>query len=377
MKGKRADWAASSRSRLDRKALDAWRFSSKRADYYDYLSAVLHGMQGSRTLKHIFALDAHRYGPRSARGRLSLAWLNTYQAAGGDLYSTWMNSFPTDELVLIRTAQSFGNTVLIQTLQELADVARLMKQAQDILIATLWAAGCAIVLLALMVIAVPFFTIPRLLATFDVVPVEYYGSLTRKLVGFAEYVHAHWLFLMVAVIGTCWIAVWSLPNTAGSTRHYLDRFGLWRIYRHVQALRFLSLLAVILGRAEARPTQLRIALASMRTGASKWQGSHVQSMLERIDAGITGANTFDTGLLDREMLWFLADMVVARGLHAGLALCCARLRCQVLGAVARQAATWRWLLLLFCLCGLLGLGGWHYAVIDELRHSLMLLYASQ
>lgn len=377
MTDKKADRTAISRARPDRKTLDAWRFSSMRADYYDYLSAVLHGMQGSRTLKSIFSLDAHRYGPRSVRGRLSLAWLNTYQAAGGDLYSTWMNSFPMSELVLIRTAQSFGNTVLIQTLQELADVARLMKQAQDILMATLWAAGCAVLLLVLMVIAVPFFTIPRLLATFDVVPVEYYGNLTRELVAFAEYVHAHWLLLVVVVLGTCWIALWSLPNTAGPVRHYLDGFGLWRIYRHVQALRFLSLLAVILGREEARPTQLRIALALMRVGTSKWQGSHVQTMLERIDAGITGADTFDTGLLDREMLWFLADMVLARGLHAGLALSGARLRSQVLGAVARQAAAWRWFLLLFCLCSLLGLGVWHYAVIDELRRSLMLLYASQ
>ena len=70
-------------------------------------------------------------------------------------------------------------------------------------------------------------------------------------------------------------------------------------------------------------------------------------------------------------------MVAARGLYVGLTLGNERLREYVLGATARQAALLRWSLLLGCLAGLLGLGLWHYAVIDELRRSLMLFYASQ
>src|SRR3546814_13971865 len=87
--------------------LDGWRFQSDRADYYDYLSVLLQGMQGSRTLKEVFELDGRRYGEASVRGRLSLHWLQVYQAAGGDLHTAWTGCFPPAELALIRTAQSF------------------------------------------------------------------------------------------------------------------------------------------------------------------------------------------------------------------------------------------------------------------------------
>src|SRR5690606_22967842 len=100
-------------------------------------------------------------------------------------------------------------------------------------------------------------------------------------------------------------------------------------------------------------------------------------MLVRIDSGLAGAETFNTGLLDHEQFWFLSDMVMARGLHTGLALAADRLRIHVLEAVARQALVLRWCLLLASLLCLLGLSVWHYAVIDALRRSLMLVHASQ
>src|SRR5690606_13122488 len=130
-------------------------------------------------------------------------------------------------------------------------------------------------------------------------------------------------------------------------------------------------------RDEAGSTQLRSALSMQKTGASPWLASYLDRMLDRVDSGVAGAGTFDVGLLDRAHFWFLGDMVMARGLHAGLLLGTERLRSHVLGATARQAAVLRWCLLLGCLAGLLGLGLWHYAVIDELRRSLMLFYASQ
>src|SRR5690606_13544528 len=143
------------------------------------------------------------------------------------------------------------------------------------------------------------------------------------------------------------------------------------------ALRFLSMLAILLSRDEVGSTQLRAALAMQKSGASRWLDSYINLMLDRIDSGIAGAASFDVGLLDRAHFWFLSDMIMARGLHAGLVLGTERLRAHILGATARQAAVLRWCLLLGCLAGLLGLGLWHYAVIDELRRSLMLFYASQ
>ncbi len=356
---------------------DCRRFAEARADYYDYLAALMQGMRGRRSLKDIFELDARRHGTATARGRLSRHWAYAYQVSGGDLYSTWLGCFPQDELGLIRTAQSFGNAALVKTLAELARVLQLTRQTKDILISTLWSGALALLVLAGMLLAMPWFTVPRLLRTFSAVPADHYGGLTRSLIGLAEIVQAGWPFMMVLMAGGWLLLLWSLPNTCGPVRRRLERYALWRIYRYVAALRFLALLAIVLGRDDSESTQLRTALALQKTGASKWQASHINAMLSRIDAGIAGAETFDTGLLDRQLFWFLCDMVMARGLRAGLLLASERLRSHVLGAVARQAMALRWGLLLASLACLLGLGLWHYAVIDELRRSLMLFYASQ
>jgi type II secretory pathway component PulF len=356
---------------------DRWRFSGKRADYYDYLSALLHGLQGGRTLKDIFELDARRYGHRSVRGRLSSGWAAAYQAAGGDLYATWLDSFPMSELVLLRAAQSFGNTVLLRTFSQLAQALQLIRQSRGIMLSTLWSAALALAVLLIMLMAMPLFTVPHLLQAFGAVPVEYYGSLTRGLVDVSASISSHWAVLLVLGVGGGALTVWSMPNTSGPIRRQLERYALWRIYRYVHALRFLTLVAIVLGKEPLATLQLRSALTLQLAGASPWQATHIKAMLDRIDVGLTGADTFDTGLLDQEMFWFLTDMTLARGLHEGLLLTCRRLEAHVLGVVARQALALRWALLLSCLGCLLAIGLWHYAVIDELRRSLMLFYASQ
>lgn len=358
-------------------AVDCWRFAGGRADYYDYLAALLQGMQGRRTLRDIFERDARRYGAQSVRGRLSQRWIQRYQSAGGDLYATWLGCFPQDELGLIRMAQSFGNASLVKTLEELARVLQLTIRAKNIFRATLWSGAMALLLAFLMMLAVPWFTVPRLMRTFSAVPAEYYGGLTRSLLRFSELVQANWPLIAVFTVGGGLLVLWSLPNTCGPLRRGLERFALWRVYRYVAALRFLTLLSIVLGRDGSESTQLRTALIMQKTGASKWQASHIDAMLARVDAGLAGADTFDTGLLDRAQFWFLADMVMARGLQSGLNLAGERLRAQVLGTVAKQALALRWGLMLASLACLLGLGLWHYAVIDELRRSLMIFYASQ
>jgi hypothetical protein len=360
-----------------RVATDRQRFSPQRADYYDYLSALMDAMQGRRTLKEIFDHDAQRYGPASVRGRLSLRWAGAYQTTGGDLYATWLGSFPLAELSLIRAAQSFGNGPLIDTLRDLADVLRLVQRAKDILASMLWSAALALAILLSLLLAVPLFTVPRLLHTFHMVPSSYYGGLTRALIGLSGFIQAQWLFILVMALGAGGLVFWSLPNLSGRIRQHLDQYTLWRIYRCVHAMHFLASLSIVLARQGAISTQLRAALWMQKNGASKWQSWHIDAMLARINAGLVGAETFDTGLLDRDLFWFLSDMVMARGLAQGLFLVRQRLKQQVLKAVSRQALALRWGLLLFSVACLLGLGLWHYAVIDELRRSLMLFYASQ
>ncbi|MFC4199357.1 general secretion pathway protein [Candidimonas humi] len=358
-------------------AFDGLLFGSRRADYYEYLAALMQGEQGRRTLHGIFLADAARYGSATLRGRLARRWAQTYQDSGGSLLRTWGGSLPAMELGLIAAAQSQGNEALARTLHDLGQVARLVGRARELLFAALWPALVALLLLSGLVLAVPAYTAPRLRQTFQAVPDEYLGILTRRLFEFSAWVQAYWPMAVAGLAASLGLLLWSLPNLTGALRAVLDRHGPWRLYRHFHAVRFLAVLGAILERPGAGSMRLAAALGMQKACAAPWAEWHIDAMLGRIDAGVTGAATLDTGLLDRELYWFLADMALARGLEPGLLAARERLLTRILVSVAHQAAMLRWSLLLACVAGLLGLGLWHYAVIDELRRALTFFYASQ
>lgn len=359
-----------------RHLVDRQRFQGRRTEYYDYLASLLSGMDGARTLKDVFHQDALRYGRSSLRGRLSQFWLSAYQRAGGDLYATWEAHFPRTELALIRAAQSLGNQALTTTLGELAAVLRLLQDAARILSATLWPAALALCVAALVSLAVPWFTLPRLMDTFATVPTHYHGPLTSGLITFSSIVGDFYVVFLLMVTGGFAYVAGSLPHAAGPVRRRLDHCLWWNVYRNISALRFLAFLRISLGDESVGSVQLKGALLRLRSGASAWLVGHIDEMLERIDQGIVGPDTFDTGLFAREQFWFLSDMVLARGLACGLSLSRDRIQRQVLVVVARQAAVMRWTVLLACVAYVLGLTLWHYAVIDELRRALMFYFAA-
>jgi len=360
-----------------RTTLDCWRFRRARAEYYEYLAALLAGMQGSRTLRTIFQRDAARYGNGSARGRLAQQWADSFPRSGGDLYATWLSCFPLGELGIIRAAQLAGNAPLIATLHDLAGLLALTRQARRILGGALWSAVAALVIFLTVLLAVPLFSVPQLLRAFGMVPPEFYGGLTQSLLGFSLAIRSHGLLFAIGLLALAGWVVWSLPNFVGPLRRRLDRYSLWKIHRCVGGLQLIAALTVVLARSQVAFTQLRAALIMQRAGGSNWQRWQIETMLTRIDAGLVGADTFDTGLLDQETFWFLDDMTQAHGLVRALMLTRQRIEQTVLVDVARQATVLRWGLLMFCVAGVLSLGVWHYAVIDELRRSLMLFYASQ
>ncbi|RIY40546.1 hypothetical protein [Neopusillimonas maritima] len=354
----------------------AWRFHHQRADYYEYLSCLLTGAQGRVTLKEIFERDADRYGLRTARGCLSAHWAQRYPLTGGDVSETWQAHFPPSECVVLRAAQRSGNRPLINSLRDLAHACRLIESIRRMMWAGVLPALIAVLVLLGMTIAMPLFTVPRLQQVFSSLPLEYYGATARALFRFAEYVEQFWWLVPVFLCVFAWLVVWSLSNLVGSFRVILDASLLWRLYRLVQTMRFLAVLVVLLEADGKGSVQLRTAIEALRAGSTRWMEDHLCRMLARIDAGVVGARSLDTGLLDRELLWYLEDMTMARSLAQALILTRQRLEQQMLGTVRLQIAGLRWLVLLACAIGLLALGLWHYAVIDDLRRALMVYYSA-
>lgn len=354
----------------------AWRFHHQRADYYDYLSCLLTGAQGRVTLKEIFERDAERYGSRTARGCLSTYWAQRYPLTGGDVSATWQAHFPASECVVIRAAQRSGNRALVNSLHDLAQACRLIESARTMMWTGLLPALVAVLVLLGMTIAMPVFTVPRLQQVFSSLPLEYYGSTARALFLFAGHIEQFWWLVPIVLSVFVWLIAWSLSNLVGSFRTVLDASLLGRFYRLIQAMRFLAVLVVLLESGGKGSVQLRTAIEALRAGSTRWMENHLCRMLALIDAGVVGVRSLDTGLLDRDLLWYLEDMTMARSLAEALILTRQRLEQQMLGAVRIQVAGLRWSVLLACAIGLLALGLWHYAAIDDLRRALMIYYSA-
>ncbi|RXN93490.1 general secretion pathway protein [Achromobacter aloeverae] len=349
---------------------DAARFAAHRADYYEYLADLLDGLQGRKTLRDIFDDDARRHGPATARGRLARHWALAYERSAGDVAQAWAGTLPAGELALLRVAQDAGGGAFAATLRDLARAVTLIDRARGILVA-----NCAVGLAALGVAlllggAVPLWTVPRLQAVFQSVPPAWHGGLTRALFSGADGLRVGLPLSCLACVLGLWGLSASLSRHTGRLRDWLDRRPVWRLYRDFHCIRFLALLSVLVRQRGNVDTRLREALFMLGRDATPWFAAHIAAMIGRIDAGLVGGDTFDTGLIDADMSWYLADMVAAHGVEGGVARTRQRIEIRFLPRLRVQAAILRWCLLACGLAAVLGLTLWHYAVIDEMRHAL-------
>ncbi|MDY0308510.1 MAG: pilus assembly protein [Castellaniella sp.] len=367
-------WVAGVLPRL-RLRLDAWRFSGQRADYFDYLQAVLLGAQGRLTVRELFDRDALRHGSGTVRGRLSQAWARACEASGGDLRATWLGCFPADELALVRVAQAWGNARLLACFQALSSHLALLIQARRMLWTTLGSAAAALLVASLLLLALPQWTVPALRQSFQGLPPAYLGDWSRALFAGADWLRIWGAWLPAGMAALLAAGLYSLPRWRGSLRQRLDRFGPWRLYRQVQALRLLALISILLQPGHGGSTQLRPVVLLFLEDAAPWLGDHLECMVERIDDGLAGAAAFDTGLLDRDLYWFLEDMAAARGVQAGLQAVHQRMAGRWLDRVRHQALVLRWVVLMLGVMVVLGIGLWHYAAFDELRRGWMMFHA--
>lgn len=355
--------------------LAAKQFRSQRADYYDYLAEMIAMTAGAKTLLSIFEDDARRYQGLGARGVLSRYWTKQFPKSGGDLFTTWFGSLPIEDLVAVQAAQYAGSGALTQTLRQLAAVVRTTDAASQAFIQTVWVGLVGVVVAVCAVISIPLLTADHLQRVFSEVPPQHYGAWSRALFAASEWLKLLWPLLLGVATASLTTLVWSLRRWYGTTRSLFDRWGVWRLYRVVQAVRFLSLLAVLLKPRGNTSARLREALLIQQRGAWPWLNHHLEKMLSRIDTGALAVEALNTGLIDRETWWYFTDMVHTLGLDEGLQRIKHRIAVHTVQRLQRQATALRWMLLLSAVAVVFFVAFWHFRVFDELRQSLSLFYA--
>ena len=358
-----------------RVGVSARQFRHRRADYYEYLADLIAATAGAKTLLSIFQDDAQRYRGRGARGVLSEYWAQRFPMTGGDLFDTWYGCLPHEDLIAIQAAQYAGAGALPQTLRHLAAVGRTIDEATRSFIQTLRVGFIGLSVALGSLFSIPALTAPQLRRAFSAVPVDSFGPLTRALFFTAEGLTVGWPFLLGLVVLGVGLLGWSLAEWTGPMRGFADHFGLWRLYREVQSVRFLSLLAVLLKPRGNTNTRLRDALNILRHGTTPWLESHIDQMVRRIDAGASAIDALNTALIDLDTWWYLTDLVHTLGLDAGLQRTNLRLSTYTVLRLQRQALTMRWALLLSALGLVLAIAWWHFHVFDELRQALSLHYS--
>lgn len=353
----------------------AWLFRRWRADYYLYLSNMIHLLDGSKTLSGIFREDAARHLGQGPRGVLSAEWSRRFPLCGGDLFSTWSGTLPDVEIAIIREAQYAGVGALPLALERLSHIVRLIDCSAREFIGTVLVAVVAMLVALFSLLVIPFFSAEHIAAAFSFLKPQFHGPLAKQFFNLSRWLADYWWTLPLIAALMLVAVKQSLSVATGRLRMWLDRFGVWRLYRVLHSIRFLSLLSLLLRQRGHLGTRLREALSTQKKAANPWFRWHLDLMVARLDAGMPATVAMNTGLIDRETWWYFTDMVQAVGLDEGMERTRLHLETLAVARLRRQALTLRWLLLIGSMMTVMAIGLFHYQVIDELRQSLSLQFA--
>ncbi len=355
--------------------LAAWQFRRQRVAYYEFLSELLDNQALEQTLLLTFEQDSWRHGNGTTRGRLAAWWANQYQATGGRLAQTWAGTLPEADLQSIALAEQAGQAALVQTLRSLAAQIRLWQDCTAHFWQTVAVGLVACVVAVACLFVMPLWTVPRLMSAFASVPAQYHGPALMRLLGWVDLVQTLWPVFVVVCVGMAVALWWSFVGLVGKPRAWLDRIGLWRLYRDLNAMRFLTGSATLLNALSASGVSLKTVLTAQQRYAGVWLGSHLWQMIRQIDAGADPLTAMNTGLLAGDVWWRFVDVVRVRGLAQGLGTASESIGQLVKAQMARRAVVLRWGLLGAAMAGVMAMGLWHLRAIEELRQGLTLYYS--
>lgn len=355
--------------------LAAWQFRRQRVAYYEFLSELLDNQALEQTLLLTFEQDSWRHGNGTTRGRLAAWWANQYQATGGRLAQTWAGTLPEADLQSIALAEQAGQAALVQTLRSLAAQIRLWQDCTAHFWQTVAVGLVACVVAVACLFVMPLWTVPRLMSAFASVPAQYHGPALMRLLGWVDLVQTLWPVFVVVCVGMAVALWWSFVGLVGKPRAWLDRIGLWRLYRDLNAMRFLTGSATLLNALSASGVSLKTVLTTQQRYAGVWLGSHLWQMIRQIDAGADPLTAMNTGLLAGDVWWRFVDVVRVRGLAQGLGTASESIGQLVKAQMARRAVVLRWGLLGAAMAGVMAMGLWHLRAIEELRQGLTLYYS--
>jgi hypothetical protein len=350
----------------------ASRFSPHRADYYFYLSSVLKSSNGNLKVLQIFENDSVRY-QGAPRGILSDYFYDTYANNGGDLATTFEGIFPDDEVANLRVGQDAGENGIIGALEDVARLAKLAIKVRSESLGTVAAGLIGIAIAAVMLTAFPIFAVNAIQNAYSFIPVEAWGKIGRNFYAYASGVKTYGIYvgMLLVLIGS--YVAWSIDNLTSPVRNWLDEhIALYRVIRDIKGALFLSTMSTLTRRRGNVMYTLRQSLEAFSASArSPWLKWRIGQIIDGSDlSGAIGTEAFKTGLLSKEMYFFLEDMQRANGFSEGFQATGNHVESTVLASIIVRMTVYRWVLLGLALASVLAMFAWNFSVIYEMRDAM-------
>lgn len=353
-------------------------FHKNRAEYYSYVANVLRSSAGLIKILQIFENDSQRY-KGTPRGTLSVLWHERYSDNGGNLADALDGTLPEDELAIVRVAQNAGVDALIVAFDDIGRIAKLSDKVRKETLGTLLAGILGITIAVLMLTAFPVFSVGALRSAYDFLPLSWWGKSGKAFVAYAEWIKTY-IILVVVFVGILVAAInWSLPNLVTPVREWLDeRIVLYRVIRDLKGAMFLSTMATLTrkraGVMFTLKQSLEIFSESAKTPWLKWR---INQVIEGADAsGAIGVDAFNTGLINKEMYFFLEDMQRAKGFAEGFEATGLYVESTVLESIIKRMTVYRWAMLISAVLVAVSMFAWQFRVIHEMKSAMSLYIAS-
>ncbi|MFA4834644.1 MAG: hypothetical protein WC749_01030 [Dehalococcoidia bacterium] len=348
-------------------------FSGQQGDYYLFLADTIKGTRGRKSLTSIFISDIERYG-NSARGKLSAHWNKQYKTGGGSLHKTFGGTLPADDVSVLDTLlNTGGERALENALRDLAENSQLLAKARGIVLAATLGSFVCLSITAGMFIAMPMFTVPKIVDSFSMLPLSEYPESAMSLVNLSEFVNGYWPIIVLGLLLFIALVVWSLSYVTGNFRRFLDKYlFVWGLHRDFQSIKFLSTLAALVRQSDKNAVNLKLALEMQVAGASRWKKYHLSKILDFVTRGKVGPEIFTTGIMDQTMEWYIADLIQARGFSDALLFVKERLKDRVLKRITVQSLIFGWVLILTSIAVAAWLLMWHMTALDDMRQAVWL-----
>ena len=350
-----------------------------RADYYEFLASLLRSSGGKLKFAQIFESDAARYA-NQARGAISAIWLEAYMNNGGNLADTWQGWMPDDEVAIIRVSQSAGGDAIITALQDLARMARLSDKIKSESMMTLAAGLIGIAIACGMTFVFPIAAADQLKSTYDFLPLDAWGSNGKRFLAYAEGIKSYWLLFVLVIGGVLGFIFWAINNLVyPPVREWLDeKFALFRLMRDIRGAMFMTVMSTLTRKRAGVMFTLRqsleIFLESVRTPWMRWR---VKQILDGADeTGGIGTSAFDTGMISREIYFFLEDMQKAKGTAEGFEATAAYIESRLLVNIIKRMTVYRWALLITAVVMVMIMFSWLFGVIFEMRGAMSAFLAT-